>query len=414
MPEFSISEHLRPGDLVAIGEATAEPRTLVGHFLDAARGIDGVTALCGYTLDDIWHTVPEGHPTVMSYAAHGSLRKLAATGQLQIVPCHLSSLVRYLRDGTLTVDVILIQLPPADADGFHSLGGTVGYLTDALDSARVVLAEINPNMPRTNSSRRIHQSRITATVSSENPMPGSPTRPATDFDRTIATNVAALIPDGAALQLGVGAIPAEIANVIRDRSNLRVRSNLIGDWVLDLVASGALDLDADGSCVTGMALGSPRLYDFVDRNTGIDFVHLDELLAPAALASCDPFVVVNSALQVDLLGQVNAESLGGLYVGAVGGQVDSFRATRMAKSGLSVIALPATNPAGDKSSLIARLDGPTTSLQSDVDIIATEYGVADLRATTAAQRAERLIAVAAPAHRAGLRAALDRGHRTER
>lgn len=231
----------------------------------------------------------------MSYAAHGSLRKLAATGQLQIVPCHLSSLVRYLRDGTLTVDVILIQLPPADADGFHSLGGTVGYLTDALDSARVVLAEINPNMPRTNSSRRIHQSRITATVSSENPMPGSPTRPATDFDRTIATNVAALIPDGAALQLGVGAIPAEIANVIRDRSNLRVRSNLIGDWVLDLVASGALDLDADGSCVTGMALGSPRLYDFVDRNTGIDFVHLDELLAPAALASCDPFVVVNSA-----------------------------------------------------------------------------------------------------------------------
>ena len=245
-------------------------------------------------------------------------------------------------------------------------------------------------------------------------MPGSPTRPATDFDRTIATNVAALIPDGAALQLGVGAIPAEIANVIRDRSNLRVRSNLIGDWVLDLVASGALDLDADGSCVTGMALGSPRLYDFVDRNTGIDFVHLDELLAPAALASCDPFVVVNSALQVDLLGQVNAESLGGLYVGAVGGQVDSFRATRMAKSGLSVIALPATNPAGDKSSLVARLDGPTTSLQSDVDIIATEYGVADLRATTAAQRAERLIAVAAPAHRAGLRAALDRGHRTER
>ncbi|EKT79830.1 CoA-transferase [Rhodococcus opacus M213] len=414
MPDFSISEHLRPGDLVAIGEATAEPRTLVAHFLDAARDIDDVTALCGYALDDVWHSVPEGHPTVMSYAAHGSLRKLAATGQLQILPCHLSSVIRFLRNGTLPVDVILIQLPPADADGFHSLGGTVGYLVDALDSARVVLAEINPNMPRTNSSRRIHQSQITATVTSANPMPGSPTRPATEIDRTIAANVATLIPDGASLQLGVGAIPAEITKVIRTRSGLRVRSNLIGDWIFDLVDSGAVDINVAGSCATGMALGSRRLYDFVDGNTAIDFLHLDELLAPATLAACDPFIVVNSALQVDLLGQVNAESLGGLYVGAVGGQVDSFRATRLAKSGLSVIALPATNPAGDRSSIVAQLDGPTTSLQSDVDIIATEYGVADLRATTAAQRAEQLIAVAAPAHRDKLRAELTGGHRTER
>jgi acyl-CoA hydrolase len=414
MPDFSISEHLRPGDLVAIGEATAEPRTLVAHFLDAARDIDDVTALCGYALDDVWHSVPEGHPTVMSYAAHGSLRKLAATGQLQILPCHLSSVIRFLRNGTLPVDVILIQLPPADADGFHSLGGTVGYLVDALDSARVVLAEINPNMPRTNSSRRIHQSQITATVTSANPMPGSPTRPATEIDRTIAANVATLIPDGASLQLGVGAIPAEITKVIRTRSGLRVRSNLIGDWIFDLVDSGAVDINVAGSCATGMALGSRRLYDFVDGNTAIDFLHLDELLAPATLAACDPFIVVNSALQVDLLGQVNAESLGGLYVGAVGGQVDSFRATRLAKSGLSVIALPATNPAGDRSSIVAQLDGPTTSLQSDVDIIATEYGVADLRATTAAQRAEQLVAVAAPAHRDTLRAALTGGYRTER
>ncbi|BAH51059.1 acetyl-CoA hydrolase/transferase family protein [Rhodococcus opacus] len=414
MPDFPISEFLRPGDLVAIGEATAEPRTLVARFLDAARDIDDLTALCGYALDDIWHSVPDGHPTVMSYAAHGSLRKLAATGQLQILPCHLSSLVRFIRNGTLPVDVVLLQLPPADAEGFHSLGGTVGYLVDALDSARVVLAEINPNMPRTNSSRRIHQSQITATVTSDIPLPGSPTRPATEVDRTIAANVATLIPDGASLQLGVGAIPAEITKVIRERSGLRIRSNLIGDWIFDLVDSGAVDISVAGSCTTGMALGSRRLYDFVDSNTGIDFVHLDELLAPATLASCDPFVVVNSALQVDLLGQVNAESLGDLYVGAVGGQVDSFRATRMAKSGLSVIALPATNPAGDKSSIVAQLTGPTTSLQSDVDIIATEYGVADLRATTAAQRAARLVAVAAPAHRDQLRTELTGGHRTER
>lgn len=239
MPDFSITEFLRPGDLVAIGEATAEPRTLVARFLDAARDIDDLTALCGYALDDIWHSVPDGHPTVMSYAAHGSLRKLAATGQLQILPCHLSSVVRFIRNGTLPVDVVLIQLPPADADGFHSLGATVGYLVDALDSARVVLAEINPNMPRTNSSRRIHQSRITATVTSDIPLPGSPTRPATEVDRTIAANVATLIPDGASLQLGVGAIPAEITKVIRERSGLRIRSNLIGDWIFDLVDSGA-------------------------------------------------------------------------------------------------------------------------------------------------------------------------------
>ncbi|NKQ55510.1 methyltransferase [Amycolatopsis sp. K13G38] len=404
MPGFSILDHVRPGDHVTVGEAAAEPRELVAHLFAAAGELEPMTVLCGYSLNDAWRTVHPGRPAVKSYAAHGSLRKLAAAGALEILPCHISSLVRYIRDGTVPVDVVLVQLPPADEDGFHSLGPSIGYLGDAMDRARVILAEINPNVPKTASSRRIHRSRITAAIHSATPLPTSPSRPAGPAEKAIGATVAALVPDGASLQLGIGAVPGEIAGALRDRSGLRVRSALIGDWLLELVDSGALDVSVPGACATGIALGSRRLYDFIDHNPGVEFVAPGELLSPAALASCDPLVVVNSALQVDLYGQVNAEALGGRYLGAVGGQVDLFRAAHLAKSGLAVVALPATDPSGARSSIVPRLDGPTTSLQSDIDVVATEHGLADLRATTAAERARRLIAIAAPEHRDSLRA----------
>ncbi|KAA9163265.1 methyltransferase [Amycolatopsis acidicola] len=403
MPGFSILDHIRPGDHVAVAEAAAEPRELVGHLLAAAGKLDPLTVLCGYSLNEAWQTVQPGRPAVKSYAAHGSLRKLAAAGALEILPCHLSSLARYIRNGTLPVDVVLVQLPPADEDGYHSLGPSIGYLADAMRKARVILAEINPNAPKTTSSPRIHRDRITAAIRSESPLPTSPSRAAGPAEKAIGAIVADLVPDGASLQLGIGAVPGEIAGALRERSGLRVRSALIGDWLLELVDNGAVDVGAAGACLTGMALGSRRLYDFVDHNAGVEFVAPGELLDPAALASCDPFVVVNSALQVDLYGQVNAEALGGRYLGAVGGQVDLFRAARLARSGLAVVALPSTDPSGTRSSIVPQLDGPTTSPQSDIDIVATEYGLADLRATTAAERARRLVAIAAPEHREALR-----------
>ena len=203
----------------------------------------------------------------------------------------------------------------------------------------------------------------------------------------------------------MGALADAIARELRGRRELRIRSGLVGDWLVDLDEDGAL-ADVPGSCVTGMALGTERLYKFLQCSAKVRMAPVDEQLAQAAMAECDPYVAVNSAIEVDLHGQVNSEVAGGRYVGAVGGQAGFFRAARLARSGLAIVALAATNADGTASRIVPAVSGPVTTPQSDVDLVITEFGAADLRGTSYRERAERLIEVAAPPHRAALTAGL--------
>ncbi|MFC9761753.1 acetyl-CoA hydrolase/transferase family protein [Rhodococcus jostii] len=403
LADLHMADYLRPGDTVVIGQATAEPPELVARLIEAAHQCERLTAVCGYSLSDAWGKVTAGRPRVVGYAAHGPLRPLAATGLMDVMPCHYSQLEQHVISGRIPVDVVLLQLPPADADGYHSVGASVDYAALAAQSARVILAEINENLPSTRGQWRLHRSQITASITTDRPVVGTPSRPPSTAERTLSRNVASVIPDGATIQLGIGTLADAIATELLGHQRLRVRSGLVGNWLLDLHNAGALDT-AEGACVTGMALGDPALYSFVHDSDAIRFVPISELLSASAVADCNPYVAVNSALEVDLLGQVNSEVIKGRYVGAVGSQVDTFRATRLAKSGLAIVAMAATSPSGDTSQVVGRLSGPVTSLQSDIDLVVTEFGVADLRATTLRERAERLIAVAAPEHRATLRA----------
>jgi acyl-CoA hydrolase len=232
----------------------------------------------------------------------------------------------------------------------------------------------------------------------------SPARPAAAAERAVAENVAAFVPSGATIQLGVGALADAIARALHGRRDLLVRSGLVGDWLVDLDEAGAL-ADSPGSCVTGIALGTDRLYKFLADSAKVRMARFDEHLAPAALAQCDPYVAMNSAIEVDLHGQANAEVVAGRYVGAVGGQVGFLRAARKARSGLAILALAATNSDGSTSRIVPAVSGPVTTAQSDVDLVITEFGAADLRGTSYRERAERLIAVAAPQHRAALASA---------
>jgi len=402
VPDLDITEYLQAGDTVVIGQAAAEPAVLVGKFIEAAHAMDGLTALCGYTLSDAWERASSGKPRVKTYVAHGALRKLAAQGLLEVVPWPYSRIEEYLASQSVRVDAVLLRVGPPDADGYYNLGATVDYAAVAAEHARVVLVEVNANMPRTYSSRRLHRSRVTASISSSGRLAGSPARPPTEAERNVAANVAPFIPSGATIQLGVSALAAAVAAELRGRRGLRVRSGLVGDWLVDLGEAGALAGDP-GSCVTGMALGSERLYAFVHDSAIVRFAPLDEQVAPAVLAECQPFVSVNSAVEVDLLGQVNSEVAGGRYVGGVGGQPDFFRAARRAPAGLAIVALAAVNAAAATSRIVPVVQGPVTTPQGDVDLVITEFGVADLRGTSYRERAERLIGVAAPAHRAALR-----------
>jgi acyl-CoA hydrolase len=398
--DVDIGEHLRPGDTVLIGQATAEPPLLVEKFIEAAQVIDDLTALCGYTLSDAWTKAGKGRPYIKSYAAHGALRDLVSKGLLDIVPWHYSRIGQLIAERLVPVDVVLLQVAPADADGYHNLGATVDYATVALETARVILVEVNENMPRTRSSYRLHRSRVTASVAATRVLAGSPSRPATDVEVKVAQNVASLIPSGATIQLGVGALADAVARALHDRRGLRVRSGLVGDWLVDLHEAGALD-ESPGSVVTGIALGGRRLYAFLQDAPFVEFAPISEQVAPAAMAACRPYVSVNSAIEVDLLGQGNSEVIGGRYVGAVGGQVDFFRAARCSEGGMAVVAMGSTSPSGT-SRIVRSLAGPVTSLKSDVDLVVTEWGIADLRAASLSERAERLAAVADPPHRGEL------------
>ena len=405
MADLDIADYLRPGDTVLIGQAAAEPPVLVEKFIAAAHDIGGLTAFCGYTLSDAWKGVSAGQPHIKAYVAHGPLRKLSAKGLVEIVPWHYSRIEEFIAAGHIRIDVVLLQVAPADAEGYYSLGATVDYAAVAAEQARVVLVEVNANMPRTSSSRRLHRSRVAASVTSSRVLADSPARPATAAERAVAENVAAFVPSGATIQLGVGALADAIARELHGRRELRVRSGLVGDWLVDLDEAGAL-ADVPGSCVTGMALGTERLYKFLQCSAKVRMAPVDEQLAQAAMAECDPYVAVNSAIEVDLHGQVNSEVAGGRYVGAVGGQAGFFRAARLARSGLAIVALAATNADGTASRIVPAVSGPVTTPQNDVDLVITEFGAADLRGTSYRERAERLIEVAAPPHRAALTSGL--------
>ena len=401
MPKFDIAAFLQPGDRVLIGQAAAEPPELVESLIAASGTVPDLTAICGYTASDKWASLPPGQMTVTGYVAHGSLRGLAKAGRLDIVPAHLSQMESVILSGQVPVDVVLLQVGPKDEDGFYNLGATVDYVSGVAERARTVLVAVNPNMPRTRSRRRLHESRVTAAFDVSAPLLGSPARPPETVERRLAANVARFVRDGSTIQLGAGALAEAIAAELAPRRGLRVRSGLVGDWLVDLYEAGAMD-PAPGARVASMALGSERLYRFLDGNDAVEFAPSQDLVDPAAVSGCDHFVAMNSALEVDLLGQVNAEMAGDRYVGAVGGQVDFFRATRVSRTGTAVVALPSTTPTGE-SRIVAHLNGPVTTLKNDYDVVVTEWGTAEVGSRPFSTRVGALIEAAHPDHREALR-----------
>jgi acyl-CoA hydrolase len=394
---------VRSGDTVLIGQAASEPPTLVAALLRLAAEVEDVTAICGYALDPVWLTARPGRPYLRSYSAQGPLRALARAGLVDLMPLHYSRIEDHVRDGRLAADVVLLQVGPPDEEGYYALGATVDYVVVAAEAARAVVVEVNPNMPRTQATRRLHRSLVTAEVATSAPLAVSPVRAPSPEELAVASNVAALVPDGATIQVGLGALAEAIAAELHGRRNLRVRAGLVGDWLVGLYEAGAM-APGPATCVTGIALGTDRLYRFLDGNDRVRMAPLSEQLAVDALAAAGPFITMNSAIEVDLLGQVNAEVGGGRYVGAVGGQVDFFRGAHVGDGGLAVVAL-AAGP-GSASRIVAHLSGPVTTPKSDVDVVVTEWGVADLRGADFGERACRLAAIAHPDVRDELLAAL--------
>ena len=398
-----LAEHLRPGDHVVVAQATAEPVGLVDELLALAAGLGQVNVFCGYSLNPAWGNPVDAALRVTTYCGLGSIRHIVARGAARVIPAQLSQLASYFDSGVLKADVVLLQVSPADAEGYHSLGCTVDYVWSAAQAARVILVEINPNVPRTRSAFRLHGSRVVVARESDLPLPELANEAPDARQLTIGRNVARLVPDGAIIQLGIGSMAAAVAHALSQHRGLRVRSGMVGDWLPELVASGAIDTTDREACMVSLAVGTRSLYDFAGPDGLLSFATPAQLVVPVGKAAGAPFMAINSAVEVDVCGQANAEFVGSRYVGAVSGQPDYFRAARRSVGGLAIVALPATVGAGSKSRVVARISGAyVTSAQSDVDVIVTEYGVADIRATTLAERRRLITALAEPQFRVAL------------
>lgn len=401
---------IRSGQRVYIGGGCGEPVLLAKGLVRRAPELRNV---------EIVHVLTAGHA---AYASPGmetsfhvnslfigqNVRSAVQEGRADFTPVFLHEIPRFFREGYLPIDVALISVSPPDEHGFCSYGVEVGVTKPAVESARIVIAEINPNMPRVWGQSFIHLSQITHCVQVDYPLPTAPQNTPDPIHEQIGKQVANLVDDGNTLQIGIGAIPDAVLRSLVDKRDLGVHSEMFSDGIVDLVErgviTGRLKNFLPGKIVAAFMLGTERLYRFVHDNPIIEMRPVDFTNDPFTISRNDNMVAINSALQIDLTGQVCADSIGTKFYSGVGGQADFIRGAAHSRGGKPIIALPSTALGGSISRIVPVLDpgaGVTTS-RNDVHYVVTEYGVAQLFGRSVRQRAEALISIAHPDFRDGL------------
>jgi acetyl-CoA hydrolase len=373
---------IRPGDGILWGQACAEPQTLVEALVSQRNALTGVGCFLGSSYSGIVKPEHADHLRLSSYCGIGTNRALADAGLLDILPVPYSQLGALIRDGGIRCDVLLLQVSPPNARGEHSLGLAADYLVPALDVCRAIVAEVNDQVPWTHSERVLGKDDFDLVVESSRPPASPPTRQPREVEAAIARHAAALVPDGAVLEFGIGTLPDAVCAALGRHAGLRVHSGSVGDGVVELAERRIV---SRVDCA--MLIGSKKLFDFARDNDRVR-LHSSEYTHSAEVLARQPgFVAINSAVEVDLTGQVNGESAGTSYVGAVGGALDFVRAANRSPGGVSILVLPA-------SRIVQSLSGPVSVPRSEAGIVVTERGAADLRGCSLRERRERLQLIA--------------------
>ncbi|MDO4271174.1 MAG: acetyl-CoA hydrolase/transferase C-terminal domain-containing protein [Eubacteriales bacterium] len=408
-PEQAVSV-IQDGDRVVFGHAVGEPIVFQRTMARMAEQFHNV---------EVAHMVYLGsgeylQPGMESHFRHNALfvgglaRKPIAENRADYTPAFFSDVPRMFRDGTLPVDVFAFTCSPPDERGYISLGLSCDYGAQAVKSAKTVIAEVNPNMPRTYGESFVHVSEIDGFLSSWEPLPESAPTKIGEIDRQIGEHIAGLVRDGDCLQLGIGALPDAVCSFLGDKKDLGLHTEMISDGVLPLLESGVINGKRKqrdiGKVTVTFLMGTRKLYDFVDNNPIIEMLPVDVCNNPAVISQNDNVLSVNSCVEVDLMGQVCAEAIGLRQISGIGGQMDFVRGANLSKGGRSIIALHSTTSDGKTSKIVPTLTlgAPVTTSRCDVGYIVTEYGVAQLRGQTLRERARRLIAIAHPDFREAL------------
>jgi 4-hydroxybutyrate CoA-transferase len=392
---------------VYIQGGCAEPETLVDALMDRAPYVRDVEIVHMLTFGTAPYVAPEmaGHFRHNAMFIGGNVREAVNDGRADYTPVYLSEIEGLFEHGELPIDVALIEVSPPDAHGFCSLGIGVDTTMTAARLAKFVIAQVNDQMPRTYGDSFIHVSKISAFVESSRPLCEMPREEPNELQKAIAKNVATLIEDGATLQMGIGGIPSGVLPHLMDRRDLGIHSELVGDNVIPLIEAGVITGTKKTllprKIVLGFVLGTRTIFDYVDDNPLFEFRPTSFCNDPALIARNDKMVAINSALQIDLTGQVCSDSIGNRFYSGIGGQVDFLRGASRSKGGKPIIAISSTAKNDTVSRIVPMLNpgaGVVTS-RGLVRYVVTEYGVAYLHGKTIRQRAEALISIAHPKFR---------------
>jgi len=404
-------QHIKSGDRVVTGHACGEPQVLIEALVARASELKNVK---------IVHMVAMGpakfaQPGMETRFRHNALfvgkttRKAVEEKRADFTPCFFSEIPRLFKNNILPVDVTLLQVTPPDEQGFCSYGVSVDYTKTAAECASTVIAQMNHCMPRTGGAR-IHLDAIDFIVEHNEPLIELKPPQIGEIEKAIGEHVAGLIQDGATLQLGIGAIPDAVLLFLTDKKDLGIHSEMFSDGVVVLAEAGVITNRKKtintGKFMATFLMGTKKLYDFVNNNSDVEMQSVDYINDPYIIGQHDNMISINSALQVDLMGEVNAEMIGTKQFSGVGGQVDFVRGASRSLHGKSIIALPSTASGGKISRIACELDrgAAVTTSRNDVHYVVTEYGVADLRGKSLRERAYSLIAISHPDFRAGLTA----------
>lgn len=405
-PEEAVT-HIRSGNRVFLTGNCSVPQKLLAALVEYAPNVENVEICQALSIGPADYVKPEmeGHLRVNSMFISANVRQAVQDGRADFTPVLLSEFPLLFKRNILPLDVALIHLSPPDEHGFCSLGVEVGLTKSAADAARLVIAEVNEQMPRTLGDSFIHVSKLNYIVPVNYPLPDlvmSAEGPS-EITESIACHISELIPDGATMQLGIGAIPNAVLKYLREKKDLGMHSELFSDGVIDLVESGVLTNARKtlhpGKIIAGFLIGTKVLYEWADDNPMIELHPTEYVNDPFVIAQNDRMVAINSAIEVDLTGQVCADSIGSRLFSGVGGQLDFIYGASRAKDGVPIIALPST--AKDFSRIVTMLKpgAGVVTTRNHVRFIVTEYGTADLFGRTIRQRAQSLINIAHPRFR---------------
>lgn len=403
---------IRKGDHVMWPQGTGEPTGLTARLIAQADELQDVTLALGMVTTATLAHASANKFKYLCLNGAANTRKAVALSGMRVIPAHVSAIPGLITTKRIPVDVALVRVRPTTDPNMFSLGVMVDFVHEMIDAARVVIAEVDERMPLTRGDTLVARDKITHLMAADGDEPVIVDATPSDVEVIVSERVAELIPDRATVQFGVGGMPVAVSQALRSHKDLSLHSGVIPDAVVDLIETGVITNRFKGIdesiSVTGGLFGTRRLYDFADGNPSLHMRRAAYTHAASTMMQINAFHTVNSAIAIDLSGQVNAEMAGGRYVGAVGGQVDFVRGARLSPGGRSIIALASTTPDGKHSKIVSSLAGqPITTARSDVDLVVTEYGAAELWGLDLPERAKALTAIAHPAFRETLERGFD-------